>query len=89
MTEVGVKVLKDRLSQYLRRAREGERIVVTDRGKPIALLSPIVESSDTLLAWELVRKGVASWAGGKPKGAEKPPRVRGKSAAQMILEDRR
>ncbi|HVT19703.1 MAG TPA: type II toxin-antitoxin system prevent-host-death family antitoxin [Thermoanaerobaculia bacterium] len=89
MTEVGVKVLKDRLSQYLRRAREGERIVVTERGKPIALLSPIVEGPDTRLAWKLVRKGVASWAGGKPKGSEKPPRVRGKSAAEMIVEDRR
>jgi prevent-host-death family protein len=88
MTEVGVKVLKDRLSKYLQRARDGERIVVTDRGKPIALLSPIVESPDTLLAWGLVRSGAASWAGGKPKGAERPPRVRGKSAAEMILEDR-
>jgi prevent-host-death family protein len=40
MTEVGVRALKNRLSEYLRRVRNGERIVVTDRGVPIAELRP-------------------------------------------------
>lgn len=35
---VSVGRLKARLSEYLRRARAGERVVVTDRGKPVARL---------------------------------------------------
>jgi prevent-host-death family protein len=89
MTEVGVKALKDHLSRFLERARAGERIVVTDRGKPVALLSPVEESSASRAGWELVSRGVASWAGGKPKGLRDRPQVKGKSAAEMVLEDRR
>lgn len=40
MVAVGVRELKDHLSDYLRRARAGEWIVITDRGEPIAELSP-------------------------------------------------
>jgi len=41
MTENGIDTLKARLSEYLERAREGERILITERGRSIALLSPI------------------------------------------------
>jgi len=41
MTEIGVEILRARLSEYLERAREGERILITERGRSIALLSPI------------------------------------------------
>ena len=37
---VGVRELKDSLSSYLRRARAGDHIVVTDRGQPVARLVP-------------------------------------------------
>jgi len=36
--EIGVRELKARLSHYLRLAQAGERIVVTERGMPSALL---------------------------------------------------
>lgn len=38
---VGVRELKQRLSAYVRRASAGERIVVTDRGRPTAMLVPL------------------------------------------------
>jgi prevent-host-death family protein len=41
MTEIGVETLQARLSEYLERAREGERILITERGRTIALLSPV------------------------------------------------
>jgi len=37
--DVGVRELKSKLSEFLRRAAEGEEIVVSDRGKPIARLT--------------------------------------------------
>ena len=38
--EVGVKELRADLSTWLQRVREGAQIVVTDRGIPVAHLSP-------------------------------------------------
>jgi prevent-host-death family protein len=37
---VGVAELRQNLSKYLRRVAEGERLVVTDRNKPVAELGP-------------------------------------------------
>jgi prevent-host-death family protein len=39
--DVGVRELKQRLSEYLDRAARGERIIVTDRGRPKATLGPL------------------------------------------------
>ncbi len=38
MVTVSTRVLKDRLSSYLHRAEDGERIVVLRGGKPVAAL---------------------------------------------------
>jgi antitoxin (DNA-binding transcriptional repressor) of toxin-antitoxin stability system len=40
MRAVGVRELKNRLSEYLRLVRAGERLLVTDRGEVIAELGP-------------------------------------------------
>lgn len=90
MTRVGVRSLKDHLSEYLKRAGDGERIVVTDRGEPMAVLTPFVESDDARWGWGLVRERVASWGGGKPRGSAKAATLKGKkTTAEMVLEDRR
>ena len=39
---VSVATLKARLSEYLRKAKAGEAVVVTDRGIPVARLGPLV-----------------------------------------------
>lgn len=39
--DVGVRELKQHLSEYLTRAEQGEVIRVTDRGRPKALLMPV------------------------------------------------
>jgi prevent-host-death family protein len=39
--DVGVRELKQRLSEYLRRVEAGEVIRITDRGVPKAVISPI------------------------------------------------
>jgi prevent-host-death family protein len=40
MTTVGVAELRQNLSKYLRLVGRGERLVVTDRNKPVAELGP-------------------------------------------------
>jgi prevent-host-death family protein len=39
--EVGVGELRNNLSRYLGRVRDGEKLVVTDRGRAIAQILPI------------------------------------------------
>jgi len=41
MTDVGVRELKQRLSEYLGRAERGELLRVTDRGRPKAVIGPL------------------------------------------------
>jgi prevent-host-death family protein len=90
MTRVGVRALKDHLSEYLKRVGEGERIVVTDRGEPLATLMPIKEAAETQWSWGLVREKIASWSGGKPRGSAKAPLLKArKMTSAMVLEDRR
>lgn len=38
---VGVAELRQNLSRYLRRVEQGERLLVTDRNRPIAELAPL------------------------------------------------
>ena len=61
MRAVGLKVLKNRLSEYIRLAAGGETILVTDRDRVVAELAPPSATRgdalhDVLLA-EAVRKG--------------------------------
>ena len=89
MAAVGIRELKNRLSQYLKRVRAGERLVVTERGKPVAIISPPSVTRADQRIEAMLREGVARWEGGKPRGARRPPRVKGPSVAQAVIEDRR
>ena len=89
MTTVGVRDLKNRLSEYLRRVADGDRITVTDRGRPVAVITPPDAPADHEAVTRMVREGIASWGGGKPRGATRPARVRGKPVSSTVLEDRR
>ena len=61
MRSVGLKVLKNRLAEYVRIAAAGEVVLVTDRDRVVAELRPPAEGrsplvGDALLA-DAVRKG--------------------------------
>jgi antitoxin (DNA-binding transcriptional repressor) of toxin-antitoxin stability system len=40
MRAVGLKILKNKLSEYVRLAAQGETVLVTDRDRVVAELSP-------------------------------------------------
>jgi prevent-host-death family protein len=93
MAEVGVRELKARLSEHLRRAQAGERVTVTDRGRPIATLGPPDEQKKPAHpAWllQLAAEGkVTLGTGGKPIGMQPRVKSRGLLASQAVIEDRR
>ncbi len=44
MTSVGVRELRQRASELLRRVADGETFEVTDRGRPVAVLAPLPDA---------------------------------------------
>ncbi len=45
MVRVGIRELRQRASELLRLVEQGETIEVTDRGRPVALLTPLPKGS--------------------------------------------
>ena len=89
METVGIRDLKAHLSRHLKRVRSGVRLAVTERGRTIATISPAEAPEHVDWAHQLVAEGHAQWNGGKPAGAKHPPKLTRRTAASVVLEDRR
>ena len=94
MKTVGVRELKNRLSEYIRRVRSGEGVLVTDRGEVVAELSTPGTAADTSVPPGLValaRRGsltLAAPRGGDVYRAIPRKRRRGRSTARLLAEER-
>ncbi len=89
MSSVGIRNLKNKLSSYLKKVKEGQVLRVTERGRTIAYITPAMANKEYEEIKSLVEKGMGSWKGGKPKGSDLPVKISGKSISQIVAEDRR
>jgi prevent-host-death family protein len=85
MTEVGVRELRNHLSQYLERIQRGEEVVVTDRGRAIARVLPL---SGERTIDRLVREGKVTPAKRSERNLPKRVKARG-SVSDLVGEQRR
>lgn len=89
MQSVGIKTLKNRLSEYVRAAAAGETVLVTDRGRVVAeLVSPRVRddaSPAEQRLGELMRQGLLAPAKISPD--ERLPRRRPLAPLAEVLRD--
>lgn len=88
MRAVGIKVLKNKLSEYVRLASSGEPILVTDRDRVVAELGPPGPgrsewASDALLA-DAVRSG---WLAPPTMPGAGPPRRVPTATAAVLLDE--
>ena len=93
VTTVGVKELKNCLTQYLRRTKQGEEVIVTERGNPIALIQPI-KSADKAVSLEarlarLAAQGLIKSPTQKPLRRVRLVKVSGKPISKAIVQARR
>ncbi|MBI3028226.1 MAG: type II toxin-antitoxin system prevent-host-death family antitoxin [Candidatus Rokubacteria bacterium] len=92
MKTTTVSKLKASLSEYLRRVKAGEEVLVTERGRPIAKLAPMIPSP--ALPEELVemeKQGLIRMGSGKlPKGFWDLPRPKDPKGliAKAVLQER-
>ena len=87
--QVGVRELKARLSEYLRRVKAGRTIVITERGKAVGRIVPVGNSVEDRMR-AMVEAGLADWNGRRLPATKPVARVKdGHSVADLIIEDRR
>jgi prevent-host-death family protein len=86
MVKISVSQLKARLSEHLRRVKGGEEVIVTERGRAIAVLSPVPPSRTGQAELDaLVEAGLARRAKRRPDDAFWA-RPRGEDAKGAVLE---
>ncbi len=94
MKTVGVRELKNRLSEYIRQARSGEGVLVTDRGAVVAELSaPGQATADVSVPpglAALARRGLLTLAApAERRSYPRLPRARRRHTAMQLLDEER
>jgi prevent-host-death family protein len=86
---VGLRELKNRLSEYVRRAEAGETIAITDRGNEVAWIIPKPETLEDRMK-ALAASGFLEYSGKKLK-PHKPSIINtsGRQISDLIVDDRR
>jgi prevent-host-death family protein len=82
--EVGIRELKARLSEYVERAARGALVVVTDRGRPKAVLGPVPGRAG-------LDDGIAEGWVSPPRSDVRPARRRfqaSRTISDLLAEDR-
>lgn len=92
MIAIGIRELKNKLSHILRITKNGEKIIILERGKPIATIEPInkieeVSNLDIILS-RLSLEGMIQLP--QKKLLKKIPsiKINGESVAKAVIEDR-
>jgi len=89
MTTTGIRELRRRASELLRRVETGETIEITDRGRPVAVLAPLPDRTQpaaselTQSTWRLPRNSGQTSAHSSPMTTGWParPRVAGRASS--------
>ena len=92
MLSAGVKDLKNNLSKYLHRVKKGEDLLITERGKVIARITPENHKKTSLLETlrPLIRSGLLTMPSRKlNKDIPSPIELPGKPVSEIALEARR
>jgi len=93
VSTVDLRELETRLARCIRQIKQGEEIVVTERGRPIALLMPIElvkrASSLGMRLGNLAAQGRVTLPTRKPLKRLRPVKIAGPPISRTIIEDRR
>jgi prevent-host-death family protein len=86
---VGIRELRSNLRAYLQRIRAGDDVIVTDRGTPVARLTPVERGQTTLE--QLIEEGLVTPARlpKTPIDLESLPRLRSGTLSDIVIEQRR
>ena len=83
--EVGIRDLRNNLSRYLDRVRDGDEVVVTDRGRAIARVVPV--GSERVLD-RLIAEGIVTPARQSKQRPSEPIKTKG-GVSDLVADQRR
>jgi prevent-host-death family protein len=90
--KLGLREANQHFSRAIRAVRGGKEVVLTDRGRPIAIITPVKEEQSEESALKtMADEGLItlpSRRGPTPPPRWKPVSVKGKPLSRTILEDR-
>ena len=88
ISRVGTRELKSKLSEYMRRVKGGETIIVTEHGKTIGQIIPVKPTIEEKLQ-AVVDSGLAEWNGKKLIPGKPVAITTGKKqVSDLVAEDR-
>ena len=89
---LGLREANQRFSQTIKAVRAGKEVILTDRGNPIAVITPIKNEGDReAMLQRLAEQGLITLAARKgpmPAPHWRPVKVQGKPVSQTISDDR-
>ena len=93
MSRVAIEELKNHLTRYLRRTQQGEELVVTERGTPIALIRSVdpVENGqhNKVKLATLAAQGLVVLPSQKPLKKIRRVKITGRPLSKKIVDERR
>ena len=89
---LGLREANQHFSKAIKAVRAGREVVLTDRGRPIAVIKPLkAEDTQEAALRAMVQDGFlvrAARKGPMPSPGWRPVKVKGKPLSQTIIDDR-
>ena len=89
---LGLREANQHFSRAIRAVRAGQEVILTERGRPIAVITPIRdEDAGAATLRAMVDEGfitLAARTGPMPTPRWRPVKVKGKSLSRTVIEDR-
>ena len=90
--KLGLREANQQFSKAIKAVRAGKEVILTERGRPIAVIKPIREADTQEVALqEMADEGLITLPtrkGPMPTPRWKPVKIKGKPLSQTIIEDR-
>ena len=89
---LGLREANQKFSKAIKAVRQGKEVILTDRGKPFAVIKPLEPAKDEeAIIRRLEAEGIlraAAKRGPMPTPKWKPIRIKGKPMSETISEER-
>ena len=90
--KLGLRQANQQFSRAIRAVRAGREVVLTDRGRPVAVIAPFKDAGDDSSAWHaMAEEGLirpAARKGPMPAPRWRPARVAGQPISRTVIDNR-
>jgi prevent-host-death family protein len=90
MEQVGLREANIHFAKYVKKVKEGQEILLTDRGEPVAIIKPVMKREEPIekRLQQMGKDGLLRRASGKKFSLPKLVELQGRPLSEMVIEDR-